>query len=271
MIGAGNGTFLPPAGGNPSTGFFTTGVVLADFNNDGKLDAATANNSSANVNVFFGDGTGRLTSNATYFIGDNPYSLTAADFNGDGRIDIATANNANSVTILTNGISGAFTATQTLSPGLHPVAILAADVNNDGRFDLATANIDAASVSVFLAGGPFGSATTALLQTTPSAVVTADFNNDSRADVVSLLSGVTRIQLGLGEGLLGLQRRSFPATPPPLPAISTPTGRWISPARSSTVGSASRLATATAPSPRSRWSPFPQRLRHRHRRFQQRR
>jgi hypothetical protein len=70
------------------TGQFPTAVVLADLNNDGKLDVIVANDSDKTVSILLGNGDGTLQTQLTYFLVSYPYSLSVADVNGDGKNDL---------------------------------------------------------------------------------------------------------------------------------------------------------------------------------------
>ena len=98
LLGDGKGGFVPASalitGANP------LGLVAADFNNDGKIDLATANYVDHTVSIFLGDGTGNFTATATPATGAGPLALGAADFNGDGLMDLISVNgNDNSVSM----------------------------------------------------------------------------------------------------------------------------------------------------------------------------
>ena len=82
-------------------------VALGDVNNDGYLDAVTANSDDASgkssVSVFLNDGSGKLLlatkasfplvgADAPFEVGRQPQSVKLGDLNGDGALDIATAN-----------------------------------------------------------------------------------------------------------------------------------------------------------------------------------
>ena len=65
-------------------------VTTADFNGDGKLDLAVANNLSSNVTILLGNGDGTFAANEpTFPVGSDAFAIVAADFNGDGKQDLA--------------------------------------------------------------------------------------------------------------------------------------------------------------------------------------
>ena len=87
---------LPPAP-QPSS------VAVGDFNGDGRLDLAIANQGGNSVTVLLGDGSGGFTpmSGSPFPAGTQPASLVVGDFNGDGRADLAIADaGGNNVTVL---------------------------------------------------------------------------------------------------------------------------------------------------------------------------
>ena len=78
-------------------------MVVADFNNDGKLDLAVADYGAAKLSVFLGNGDGTFGTRGDYAVGSNPYFLAAADLNGDGKLDLAVANYSSAtVSVLVN-------------------------------------------------------------------------------------------------------------------------------------------------------------------------
>ena len=66
-------------------------IVVGDFDNDGKLDLAVANEQSSTISLLSGDGTGVFAPSSTFGIAGAPEALVAYDFDGDGRSDIAAA------------------------------------------------------------------------------------------------------------------------------------------------------------------------------------
>ena len=90
-------------GGQPRT------VAAADFDGDGILDLAVANQGSNTISVLKGDGKGGFAAATNYGVGTSPASLVAVDLNADGRIDLAVSNlSSNSVSVLIGKGDGTF-------------------------------------------------------------------------------------------------------------------------------------------------------------------
>jgi hypothetical protein len=102
LLGTGNGTF--GAATNFAAGDRARSVVTGDFNRDGKLDLALANDDINNVSILLGNGAGTFGAATNFVPGDGPIAVAVGDFNGDGRQDLAVANfRSADVSILLNG------------------------------------------------------------------------------------------------------------------------------------------------------------------------
>ncbi|MGZ6671843.1 MAG: FG-GAP repeat domain-containing protein [Solirubrobacteraceae bacterium] len=170
------------------------GVLTADFNRDGRTDAATVNGTGSNLSVFLRGPAGFATEAGSPFpTGLGPGYGFVADFNGDGYPDVATQNFSDgTVSVLIRQPGGGFVAGTPLSVG-STGSVTAGDFNGDGRVDIAAPSYNGNTVVTYLGNGSGGftqegpaNATGA----TPRDIVAADFNGDTRPDLaISNLNG----------------------------------------------------------------------------------
>jgi hypothetical protein len=208
--GAGNGTF-GTTGIPVSAGFNVTSMVVADFNHDGNLDVAAANNSGmltvvSQVTILLGKGDGTFTNAGTAFPGANPNALAVGDFNEDGIPDLVSANDlqwsppgtAQPATygaglLLGNG-DGTFKPVRKIFLSAPQTHVAVGDFNGDSAPDIALAGPNVMSASpvpqslVFAAfntrtGGGFGVLTAAGFPGRAGGLQARDLNNDHHADL----------------------------------------------------------------------------------------
>src|SRR5271167_2478971 len=87
LLGKANGQFQAPV--SYPTGYFCSGIVAGDFNNDGILDLV-AMNQDGTIQLFLGNGDGTFQTSITNNIGGLPVSIAMGDFNRDGILDYVT-------------------------------------------------------------------------------------------------------------------------------------------------------------------------------------
>jgi len=84
-------------------------IAAGDFNEDGILDAITANRDSNTVGIFLGNGTGGFNSPTFLPSGVGPRWIAVADFNEDEHADFAVTNrNDDNVTVYLGDGTGKF-------------------------------------------------------------------------------------------------------------------------------------------------------------------
>jgi len=208
LLGNGDGTFQSPvfytAG---SSGNASTSLTTGDFNDDGKVDVAVADNKDNTISIFLGDGSGALSlSGVPILVGGDPGTIRAGDFNGDGYSDLAVANyHSGTVTILLNKQNGTFTTT-TLSAGSgadsgpEALAITGSGIS----LQLAVANYRDNAVSILDSNGDgtFGAQKILAVGKGPDDISFADFNGDGIEDLVvtNFADGTVDLLLGSGAG-----------------------------------------------------------------------
>jgi hypothetical protein len=165
------------------------GVLTADFNRDGRVDAATVNGTGSNMSVFLRGPAGFATEPGSPFAtGAGPGYGIVADFNADGLPDVATQNfQAGTVSVLLRQASGGFAAETPLSVG-STGSVTAADFNGDGRIDIAATSYGSSTIVTYLrnaANTGFTLEGTNPTGATPRDVVAADFNADGRPDLAT--------------------------------------------------------------------------------------
>ena len=162
---------------------------MADFNGDGFVDVAVANDWPGDVvSVLLNRGDGTLAAPVTYTAGSfSPVSIAAGDLNRDGLPDLAVANlTDDTVSVLLNAGDGTFLPQVTYPTGNYADIVRIGDFNGDGVPDLAVANLNDSTISVFL---NIGDGTFRLrgsyVSDFPVSVAVADFNGDGVADLAS--------------------------------------------------------------------------------------
>ena len=130
------------------------GIVMGDFNRDGKMDLVVSVSGAATLRILIGDGSGVFVPGASFTVGGQPRSVVAADFNGDGNLDLAVSNQGlASVSVLLGDGKGSFAKETRFSVGASPAGLVAADVNADGFMDLVVTNLGSNTVSVLIGKG----------------------------------------------------------------------------------------------------------------------
>ena len=91
-LNRGDGSFAPEV--DYSTGYWPTGIAVADFDGDGRTDLAVANSFvyDSGVSVLLNAGGGTFPTQVTYATGSCPNDIATADFNRDDHPDLAVAN-----------------------------------------------------------------------------------------------------------------------------------------------------------------------------------
>jgi hypothetical protein len=178
-------------------------MVMADFNNDGLTDAATANAGADNVNVLLADGASDLTAvSPALNPGSKPTSIAAADFNNDGNMDLVVNNSTGTgITVYLGVGDGTFTkATTPPSTLTDPSAVAVGDFNHDGNMDIAVLGSNHIEVLLGNGNGTFVSKLLPYVVNTPISLAVADLNGDHFDDLAVGAAGTHNLQVFISNG-----------------------------------------------------------------------
>ncbi len=138
----GNSTFTKK--NEYTTGASPNDLAVADVNNDGKLDAVTANNGAKSISVLLGSGGGAFQAAVdTATTGEGLTSVTVADVDVDGKPDVVAVS-----AVFSGGKAGKFFVfrgngdgtlqTPVIYPGMaYFRSVAAGDLDGDGHPELA--------------------------------------------------------------------------------------------------------------------------------------
>lgn len=171
-----------------------SGIVVADFDEDGRADLAIGGNDFLGVEIFPGKGDGTFATSYVHPIGtaqDSTAELSLADFNEDGHADLLVRLSAlatSSGVILQGSGDGAFT-TVTLFMLSNPRSLAAGDLNNDGHADIVAAfGNQNLTIELGTGQGTFSvvaGARPSTGATSSDKVLIADIDGDGVADLVT--------------------------------------------------------------------------------------
>jgi len=152
FLGNGDGSFAQVPG-TMESGIETAGIVVADFNGDGKLDLAfvAADTNHSSVNIMLGNGDGTFVpapGSPIQMPGFQPVLILVGDFLNQGKLDLVVTGEpqlGNNLIVLPGNGDGTFQSAIRLnvSAGTNQDAL--GDFNGSGRLGFASGN---------LAGGP---------------------------------------------------------------------------------------------------------------------
>lgn len=153
LLGKGDGTFQAntdyPVGQSPY------GIVVQDFNGDGKLDLAVANTSNT-ISILLGNADGTFQPHKDATSVNAPAALAVGDFDGDKIPDlvISHAGAPWALTFMKGNGDGTFGSEQQIGNSVDTYDtnnLTTVDVNGDGNLDIVLTDVAQAGVIVFLA------------------------------------------------------------------------------------------------------------------------
>ncbi|CAF4002362.1 unnamed protein product, partial [Adineta steineri] len=186
-------------------------IVVADVNNDSRLDLITSGLLTNNLQVLLGIGNGSFEQPSIISPGSSSFSQSIAigDFNGDDQVDVISSDDVESYVGIVFGVSnGTFENRMTLSIGNDSISpsVVVGDFNNDQRLDFVVVVDDASQMNINLflgnGNGKFQNQTTLSIgyQSLFGPFVAADFNNDDYLDIAIFDTFNRELDVFLGNG-----------------------------------------------------------------------
>ena len=209
FLGNGNGTFSRQLIYTTGSQSAPSACVLADVNNDHRLDAVVTDEATGKVVILHGDGHGHFFDVRYYSTGSDssPKSVTFGDFNNDNILDIVVANfNVGTIGVFLSFtyISGVREGTYSTGSFSHPRAVTLADFNKDEKLDIAMTNYGLGNVGVLLNDANKAFGVQIMLSTgdlsLPASIAAGDLNSDSELDLVVANSGSENLGILYGQG-----------------------------------------------------------------------
>jgi hypothetical protein len=206
-LGDGSGQLRAAAGPFPTLGAQSGPIVLADWNGDGHVDAATVTlavdafgQAGTTIWVFLGDGAGGLgaplmtagpTSPGNFI--DQGLTLLADDLDGDGHEDLALG--FDGLYVLRGQGDGTFMPSPNPLPVGVPVAMILVDFDGDGHRDLALSDNAGADLTVLLGrgDGTFPTSFGFFVGGTPTSIAAGDIDGDGKPDL--FVANTERLQV----------------------------------------------------------------------------
>jgi hypothetical protein len=182
-------------------------MVVADFDNDGRLDVATAYIFAGSIEILLQSPDGTFSFFALFGVLGAPTSLVAADFNRDGKMDLAAGTDSNNVIIFLGNGDGTFTLSSNFGVSDSPQEMTVLDFNRDGIPDIAFTTASGNNVTVLFGDGAGGVASTTTFNAGtnfPGPIISGDFNGDGNPDVAVASPFLSRVAVAMGNGTGGV-------------------------------------------------------------------
>src|SRR5262245_33105143 len=186
-------------------------LTAGDFNGDGNLDIATANNASDDVTVLLGDGTGVLTYGSTLSASAGPSGIASGKLDDNDSLDLVVAKELSEpepgstnmkIGVFLGHGDGTFADEVEYEMGNSPEAVVIADFNNDEKLDVATADLFGDTVSVRLGNGDgtLGELHQTSVLGGPFGMAPGKLDDDDNLDLAVSLYDESRLAVLIGQG-----------------------------------------------------------------------
>src|SRR5262249_19536851 len=163
LLGNGTGRFGSPVSSPvPTLGDEPVAITSGDFDWDGDIDLAVANEGTNTVSILRNDGSGGFTASIISLgsgSANAPRVITSGYFDGDASLDLAVGLAGGGVAILLNNGSGGFppaAGSPVSTLATQPVSLVSADLNGDSIPDLALIGAGESLIRLLVGNGAGG-------------------------------------------------------------------------------------------------------------------
>ena len=203
LLGSNDGFFRIKASYQMGYDSVPYSIIVADLNNDKRLDIATVNYETNNLAILLANKNGAFTVRKySTMHGSFPCSLAIGDFNSDNQLDIAVANTGtSSIGVFLGRGNGTFASMTTYTTGVNsrPKDIVVKDFTNDTKLDIAVLDSGDDYV-IILQGDGNGNFTVVTRRSNafysdPSSMTSGDFDDDTIPDIAITNNGTNNVQV----------------------------------------------------------------------------
>ncbi|CAF1296076.1 unnamed protein product [Adineta ricciae] len=203
-----NGTILTERTYATGAGSRPCSVVVSDFNQDGYVDIAVANNGTNSIGLFINNGSGSFFAQQVLSTSSfHPFFLATGDFNHDNYSDIAAVYyGTDNIGIHLADYDGTFRSGLVYSTGYDsfPHSLAVGDLNQDNQLDITVANYGTNNIGIFIGqdNGIFINKYTysTAPNSHPSSVTLGDVNQDNHLDILVCHYGLGSIGIFVNRG-----------------------------------------------------------------------
>lgn len=212
LRGYGNGNFAPTEA-HDAGAELPVGLALGDFDGDGDLDIATANNEADAAFLVLNQGGMSFTDAVGEPVDATASSIEAGDVDNDGVDDLLVTTPAG-LALITNGPGGAQFSAMIDVGGGNPMHAELVDMNGDGNLDIIAAVMDQTGgddrIMIFRGegDGTFPDVVSHPVAGDPWWVVAGDLNMDGDLDLAAAVYGDANISILLGNDQGGFSPRT---------------------------------------------------------------
>ena len=187
------------------TGTTVADILLADFNNDGKLDVVIADTGTNSLVALPGNGDGTFAAPVITTLTIAPTELALGDFNGDGHPDVLvrSATGPSFAIFKSDGALQFSLLSSSVALTSSPYRTAVGDVDGDGKTDVVIGLSAPVGLQVHFGkgDGTFDSpVAVAGAPTASSDIALGDLNSDGRVDIVTSQTAANQVNVILNSG-----------------------------------------------------------------------